>query len=87
MSTKPSKDKIQIITAETVPPATSPEISPLQGQWFRFHFTEESYNSFCDDMLSEEEKWKLLQKSAALYHHPENPRSSVIFEYFYQNIQ
>ena len=83
---KPSKDKIQIITVESVPTATSPEISALQGQWFRFHFTKELYSLFCDEFSSHEEKWMLLQKSAAQYHLPENPRSSVIFEYFYQSI-
>lgn len=54
---------------------------------FKFCFTEEIFYLIGDSTKGDDHKWAELQMFAAQDSNEESPRSQILLEYFYQNIQ
>lgn len=55
--------------------------------WFRFCVTEAIFDLIGDSTKEDDYKWAEIQTSTALYFDKENPRSVILLEFYYQNIQ
>jgi hypothetical protein len=61
--------------------------SSMACKWFKFDITEEIFEHLNDPVVTEIEQWDVLKKSCIVNLIEENPRSAVIFEFFFQIIQ
>lgn len=61
-------------------------ISPIK--YFKFYITEDKYSILLNDTnISINEKWNIMKSESADVFIEENPRSAVIFEFYFQIIQ
>ena len=54
---------------------------------FNFDLKEETYELYNDETQNENDRWKLLSKAVGNAYLTDNPRSFILFEFFFQNVQ
>jgi hypothetical protein len=83
---KSSRDKIHSVEPQ-LHTVVEPCISPIINKWIKFKLTEEIFNRINDMSDDVEDQWLELRKVSAAQFLEGNPRSEIIFEYYYHNIQ
>lgn len=83
---KSTKEKIQPVEPQ-LHTVVEPCTSPIINKWIKFKLTEEIFNRLNDLSDDVEDQWVELRKSSAAQFLEGNPRSEIIFEYYYHNIQ
>ena len=54
---------------------------------FNFYLKEETYELYNDETQNENDRWTILSKAVGNAYLADNPRSFILFEFFFQNVQ
>lgn len=57
------------------------------SEFFNFDLNEETYESYNNETQNENDRWTLLSKAVDNAYLADNPRSFILFEFFFQNVQ